>query len=112
MGSSSEACEQVLEGVVELVPAAVGLAAPEVSEHRVRLQGHRAAEGLDGGGGVAGGQRHLALIDEATIVALAAGLEEPVRSRQAAGQEEQDQQEPFHGDSWYQKRVGSTVLGF
>ena len=40
-----------------------------------------------------------------TIVPLAPGLEEPVRSRQAAGQEEQDQQEPFHGDSWYQNRL-------
>ena len=99
--------QEVSQRVIQLSAAAVGLAAPEVSEHRVRLQSHGAAEGLDGGRGVAGGQRHLPLIDEVSIVALATGLEEPVRSREAAGQEEQDQQEPFHGSHgtrslWFQ----------
>ena len=67
--------------------------------HRARAAGgrpRRAGDTLDGGRGVVGGERQLALIDEAAVGPLPARLEDAVRGGQAAGQEQHDQEDPLH----------------
>ncbi len=88
--------EQVAQRGIQLMATAVGLATAEIAQHRVRFEGDCAAERLDCGRRVALGQGQLALIDEMPVVALPTALEEAVGSGQTAGQQEQDQQKPFH----------------
>ncbi len=55
---------QVAQGRLELVAAAVGVAAHQVADHRIALERDGAAEGLDGRREVAGGHRRVAAPDQ------------------------------------------------
>ena len=74
VGSSAAARAEVARGLVELARAAlVGLAAPQVGQHRVGTERDGAAVGLDGAEGLVVAQGGVAARQQGAVVALPGG---------------------------------------
>ena len=87
---------QVADRGGELAAAAVGLAALQVADHRVPLEGDGAAEGLDRGPGIVPGDGGVAVGNGLSVAALPLAQEVAVDPRAAQSEQEKPGQDPFH----------------
>ncbi len=101
----------VARRLVEPALIPIGLTAPEVGHHRVRPEGQRAAERLDGGVGITGGQRPVAVREEPAVLALGVKPFDGDHSKGRTNQEGHGGAGPCDGPSHRHKCKGEPWSG-